>query len=302
MTPSPDQNTAQDLYAWDIAAWGGPPSLDHASRTREDARLIERAWREPGARIICLDAAGRFNDDPLGRVITAADGDRPGAEDVFLGRFEGHPWFTRRDAGPHKTVLRSARLTPGEREVASTAQAILNWARSARRCVGCGGELVRTRGGFSAECSRCGRETFPRTDPAVICAVLDHDDRLFLAHQGAWERGRVSVLAGFVEAGETAEQAVHRETAEEANLRITALRYLGSQPWPMPRSLMLSFVARSDSSGQVDGRELSWGGWYSRSDVNRLAEGGALVLPPGASVGHHVIRAWLDGSLPTPEG
>lgn len=299
MTSSPD--LSRDPYAWDIAAWGGPPRLDHASSLREEDRSVERAWREPGARIVCLDEAGRFDDDPFGRPITADDGGSPRAEDVFLGRFEGHPWFARRDAGPYPALLRSARLTPGEREVASSAQAVLNWARTTRRCVSCGGELVRTRGGFSAECTRCGRETFPRTDPAVICAVLDHDDRLFLAHQGRWERGRVSVLAGFVEAGETAEQAVHREIAEEAGLRIAALRYLGSQPWPMPRSLMLSFVARSDSVGRVDGLELSWGGWYRRDEVNRLVDGGSLVLPPGASVGHRLIEAWLDGRLPLPE-
>ncbi len=99
----------------------------------------------------------------------------------------------------------------------------------------------------------------------------------------------------------TAEQAVHREIAEEAGLRIAALRYLGSQPWPMPRSLMLSFVARSDSVGRVDGLELSWGGWYRRDEVNRLVDGGSLVLPPGASVGHRLIEAWLDGRLPLPE-
>ncbi|SPF67259.1 NAD+ diphosphatase [Propionibacterium ruminifibrarum] len=302
MRLSQDLDAGRDPYMWDLAAWGGPPSLDHASGVREDAQLIEQAWREPGARLICLDDEGRFNDDPFGRPVTAADGDVPGDDDVFLGRFDGHPWFARRDAGPYTAVLRSARLTPGEREVASAAQAILNWVRTTRRCVRCGGELLRTRGGFAAVCSQCGYETFPRTDPAIICAVLDHDNRLFLAHQGTWEQGRVSVLAGFVEAGETVEQAVHREIAEEARLRIAALRYLGSQPWPMPRSLMLSFVARSDSPGRVDGQELSWGGWYTRTEVTRLTEAGSLVLPPGASVGHHLIRAWLEDRLPGPEG
>lgn len=301
MTSSQGRDADEDPFAWDIAAWGGPPNLDHASEAREDPALVDAAWREPGARILCLDEAGRFEDEPFGRPLVAADGEWPGAEDVYLGRLEGHPWFARRDGASHSVVLRSARLSTGERELASSAQAVLNWTRSARRCASCGGELVRTRGGFSARCSRCGQETFPRTDPAVICAVLDPDDRLFLAHQGTWEPGRVSVLAGFVEAGETAEQAVHRETAEEAGLRIAALRYLGSQPWPMPRSLMLSFVARSDSSGRVDGQELSWGGWYGRDEVGRLVADGSLVLPPGASVGHRLIEAWLEHRLPGPE-
>ncbi|RLP11697.1 NAD(+) diphosphatase [Propionibacterium australiense] len=301
MRSSQGRGAVRDPYAWDLATSGGPPNLDHASEIRGDAQRIRQAWREPGARIVCLDDEGRFEDEPFGRPITPADGEEPGDDDVFLGRLEGHPWFARRDAGPYTAVLRNARLTPGEREVASAAQAILNWVRVTRRCVRCGGELVRTRGGFAAECAQCGHETFPRTDPAIICAVLDYDNRLFLAHQGSWERGRVSVLAGFVEAGETVEQAVHREIAEEARLRIASLRYLGSQPWPMPRSLMLSFVARSDSPGRVDGQELSWGGWYTRGEVNRLTGTGSLVLPPGASVGHHLIRAWLEDRLPGPE-
>lgn len=289
-------------FDWSLSGWDAPALLDHASELRHFPERLTHLWRSPDTRLLEVDTAGRFDPEPFGRPVTASDGADLTESTIFLGLLNGHAWFARNVADPRTTTLRQAHLDEGHRELASAALASLNWYRRSRHCVVCGGILRRTLGGFAAVCTSCGTETFPRTDPAIICAVLDSDDRIYLAHQSSWRDERVSVLAGFIEAGESVEQAVSREIGEEADLPLSALRYLGSQPWPLPRSLMLSFVARSDGPGQVDGEELAWGGWYSRDQLLKAVRLNELSLPPGESVGRRLINSWLEGVLPAPEG
>lgn len=306
---SPDQTPvptdSAGLISFDpadpMAVWAHQALLDHAALLRHDRTGLVALWQAPDARLLEVDPEGRIDVDPFGRPVSADDGPEPSESTIFVGLLDSVPWFAVRVDHACGTTVRQAVLTAGEREIASSAMAALNWYRRSRHCVLCGGDLVRTLGGFAAVCQRCGAETFPRTDPAIICAVLDHDDRLYLAHQASWEGGRVSVLAGFIEAGESAEQAVWREIAEEASLELETVRYVGSQPWPLPRSLMLSFVARSPGGGHVDGDELSWGQWYSREQLRAGVSTGELALPPGASVGRYLIDSWLKGVLPVPE-
>lgn len=274
--------------------------LDHAGVMRGAPEVLAKLWCTPGSRLLVIDQQGRFDPEPFGQPIPADAEPYPAEATVFLGLLRGVAWFARRGTGERACTVRESSLDPGQRQVAVAAIAVLNWYRNNQYCVVCGGQLTRTRGGYSAVCTNCGRETFPRTDPAVICGVRDPDNRLFLAHQATWPAHRVSILAGFIEAGESAEQAVHREIQEEASLRLTGLHYLGSQPWPMPRSLMFSYVATSNDAGQVDGDELAWGHWYTRDEVRRRVAGGQLELPAGSSVGHHIISLWLDGRLPEP--
>lgn len=279
-----------------MAPWDLPPLLQREQDT--DEHSIRRLWADPAARVVQVDAQSRFTLDPFG---SAPSGDWDSTI-AFLGRVGDVPWFARRveelDAGG---TIRDAALSDLQYQVVSAALAILNWSDSTRFCARCAGTLHRLNGGFAARCSNCGRDHFPRTDPAVIVAVLDPDDRIFLAHQESWAPGRASILAGFVEAGESAENAVHREVAEEAQLEVEACRFVGSQPWPFPRSLMLAYVARSRSAGQVDQVELEWGGWYSRDDVDQAEASGRLILPGPGSVAARVLAAWRAGTLPSPD-
>ncbi|AJQ90904.1 MULTISPECIES: NAD(+) diphosphatase [Propionibacterium] len=291
-----------ERVGWSLSGWDDPALLDHASELRHDPENLVRLWKSAGSQLLLVDQQGRFDIDPFGRALIDADGAVPTESTIFVGLLDGTAWFARRVDAALSTTMRHAPLSAGQREIASAALASLNWYRRSRHCVVCGGPLVRTLGGFAAVCRDCDTETFPRTDPAIICAVLDPGDRIYLAHQNSWLDGRVSVLAGFIEAGESVEQAVAREIGEEADLRLTAMRYLGSQPWPLPRSLMLSFVARSTGGGQVDGEELAWGGWYSREQVVSGLHDQQLTLPPGASVGRRLVNSWLQGTLPSPEG
>ncbi len=288
---SSDNLTPIDLHPWDL-----PPLLQRSAELRDDDAL-QRMWASSTSRLLLVDAQSRFLVDPFGSP-PVGDFDENVA---FLGIVEHVAWFARRvediDGG---ATIRDAKLSHMQQQLVSAALAVLNWVDGTRFCARCGGALRRTQGGFSAVCTLCDRAHFPRTDPAVIVAVLDERDRVFLAHQGSWPPGRASILAGFIEAGESAENAVYREVYEEAQLKVDSCRFLGSQPWPFPRSLMLCYVARSRSAGLVDGEELEWGGWYAPEDVEVAVADGSLILPGQGSVAGRVLDAWRAGTLPAP--
>lgn len=172
-----------------------------------------------------------------------------------------------------------------------------NWHRTHGFCGVCGHATRVTYAGSVRKCDHCGTEHYPRTDPAVIMAITDPDDRLLLARNASWPPNRASVLAGFVEPGETLEAAVARECAEEAGLRITSVRYLGSQPWPLPRSLMLGFTATvDDPSLHLDGAELDWAKWYSRAELKEAVNTGELLmLPSEISISRRLVNHWYGG-------
>ena len=282
----------------DPSIWGDRARLDHCSELRLEPEALVRLWARKDARVVDIDAHQHFRTDPLGEPAAGA----LGPDTVFLGTVDAQPWFARRSALIEDgDTLRSATLDAARTQVAMAGAAALNWASIARFCERCGGELERTQGGFAATCRSCQRQSFPRTDPAIIVAVLDTNDRLFLAHQTTWTSGRVSILAGFAEAGESVENAVHREVGEESQLRLSALRYLGSQPWPFPRSLMLGFCARGVGPGQVDGVELEWGEWFSRAALEARLDDGSLEISAVGSIARRLIDAWRVGSLPAPE-
>lgn len=282
----------------DLDPWDHPALLDHAGELRSDQEALRGLWADPGARVLELDSENRFLLDAFGRPTSGPLG--PGT--AFLGLAEGRAWFARRTAEPGLVTLREAALGPLQRQIVAAGAAILNWQELARHCEVCGNPLLLTLDGFSARCTHCERDRFPRTDPAVIVAVVDQADRLLLAHQRLWQAGRVSILAGFVEAGESAENAVHREVGEESSLQLSALRYLGSQPWPFPRSLMLGYVARAAGVPEVDGQELEWGRWFSREHLRAELEAGGVIIPGSGSIARRIIEAWRTRLLPAPEG
>jgi NAD+ diphosphatase len=186
--------------------------------------------------------------------------------------------------------------------VFTTAMAVLNWHRVGRFCAKCGAPVNVARGGWLSRCTGCGREEYPRTDPAVICLVHDevgvNGEYVLLARQPSWPKQRFSVLAGFVEAGESLEDCVVREIAEEVGLHVHDVRYLGNQPWPFPRSLMIGFTAVADRSAPLtlaDG-EIEEAHWVSRDRVRAaVAAGGAVDgfgLPGGISIARAMVEAW----------
>ena len=212
---------------------------------------------------------------------------------------------------PHRVSILAGFVEPGE----SAEQAV---AREVREETGIAVRGIRYVGsqpwpmpqslmlGFRAEagharhCPVDGSEHFPRIDPAVIMLVTDDEDRCLLAHNRMWPPRRVSILAGFVEAGESAEQAVAREVREETGVEVAEISYLGSQPWPMPQSLMLGFRAQAQPRQEirVDGTEIAEARWFSRTELGEAAATGEVLLPPPVSIAHQIIRTWYGGPLP----
>ncbi len=207
---------------------------------------------------------------------------------------DGEEWHDLRTVG--------ALLDDTSAGLYTTAVALVSWHRRAGFCGRCGSRTERVHAGWATHCTGCGREEYPRTDPAVICLV--HDDvgangaHVLLARQPIWPPERYSVLAGFVEAGESLEACVAREIAEEVGVEVTGIRYLGSQPWPFPRSVMIGFTAVAPSGAELrpaDG-EIEEARWVSRADLRAaLAAGGeieGLKLPGPTSIARLMLSGW----------
>ncbi len=281
--------------------WSSQSHLDRQVDQRQDYATLKSYWEGNGGKLIRIGPRGMFDRD---RMLSTTEGKFDPEQAIFLGLFDGEPYFAETDlqdiANP--SSVRDANL-PAPREVVTAATAILAWHESGNFCTNCGGQLINDLGGFSKTCTdpACGMQVFPRQDPAMIVAVQDHQDRLLLAHQRRWRPGYISILAGFLEAGESVEQAVFREVNEESGLKVSAVKYLGSQPWPFPSSLMLAFSARASGRLQVDHDELEYAHWYSVDELKQAAAEGTVVLPTAGSVASRVVAAWLEGNLPKPE-
>ncbi|GGE85345.1 NAD(+) diphosphatase [Mycetocola zhadangensis] len=197
-------------------------------------------------------------------------------------------WITFRSAAPL--------LSEPFSSLGIEAVALSNWHLSSGFCPRCGSATESESAGWARRCTQCNNQIFPRTDPAIIVLVLDDDDRLLLGSNILWPEGRYSLLAGFVEAGESLEQAVVREIHEESGLHVDTPQYLGSQAWPFPRSIMLGFSARvapeqNPAGIQPDGLEIVDLRWLSRDDLR--AEAGTLLLPGSTSIARALIEHWL---------
>ena len=176
------------------------------------------------------------------------------------------------------------------------ASALLSWNKNCRFCGTCGTLTRSDAGGYKRICTGCEKEHFPRTDPVTIMLVT-HGDTCLLARSARFPENMVSCLAGFVEPGETIEEAVRRETLEESGIRVGAVTYIASQPWPFPHSLMIGCMAEALNSDIVlEADELESGGWFTRTDVQAMIDDvhpeSAQVPPPG-SIAHYLIRQWV---------
>ena len=175
--------------------------------------------------------------------------------------------------------------------------AVANWHEINQHCPKCGTPTVIEQGGWVRRCFKDNNEIFPRTDPAIIVAITDQEDRILLGSQGTWEDNRWSILAGFVEAGESLEAAVVREMKEECGLEVFDVEYLYSQSWPFPQSLMLGFRAKADSSIEFlpDGEEIVKLRWFSRAEI--AAEAKSLLLPSDSTISRALIELWYGSAI-----
>ena len=186
-------------------------------------------------------------------------------------------------------------LSAQELELSLHATALSNWHQAHPRCPKCGGPTRVDLGGAARFCDADQSQHHPRTDSAVIVLIKDRADRILLGHQPVWPDGRFSTFAGFLEPGETFEQCVSREIFEESNITVSEIQYLGSQPWPFPASIMISFEAVTDNPevARGDGEEITEVKWFSRAELKAAAADGSLLLPPGISVARKMIERWL---------
>lgn len=274
--------------------------LDRVDHHRRSADWVANLWRADDAKLLKLDDRSRLTTNVGGSKLrmTKPFVEYDSQRHRLLGMLHGSPIFAVQaltEGEVHDFRDIGFQLTDNERDIAASAAAVANWHRAEPHCARCGGNTHVINGGFARHCDSCGAEHFPRTDPAVIVGVLDDADRLLLGGQPSWGN-RVSVLAGFVEVGESLEQAIHREIAEEADITIAETRYFGSQPWPFPRSLMVGFFARAASTAIcIDADELEHADWMSRDDVRAAVAADGLSLPGASSIASRMIAAWLDG-------
>ena len=199
--------------------------------------------------------------------------------------------------------LRNVASSLSDRDAGAFTEAlgIMNWHRSHTHCPRCGAATVVEMGGWVRRCPVQDIEIFPRTDPAIIVGIVDADDRILLGSNALWENNRYSLLAGFVEPGESLEAATIREVFEESGVRIVDPEYLGSQPWPFPASLMCGFLAHVDPATAEnallpDGEEILDVRWFSRADLVNPAT--APLLPGSASIARSIIEHWYGGPIP----
>jgi NAD+ diphosphatase len=279
----------------------------------DDGWLAER-WADPDTRVLVVSGTRvRPVDGGIGWVSPA---EAPDGLRVLLGQQEGRAWFAvivdaaiSKAAEPGEwTPLRGLLPHLAEGAVASAplvfhALGLAEWLFATRFCPRCGEPLEPRSSGHELACAN-GHTQFPRTDPAVIMVVASGEpgsaeERCLLGRQSVWPEGRYSTLAGFCEPGETLEDAVRREVAEEVGIEVGEVEYFGNQPWPLPASLMLGFIARATTTAvTVDAHEIEDARWFTRAEMRELAEAGTLVLPGGVSISRSLVEHWYGGPLP----
>jgi NAD+ diphosphatase len=281
--------------------------IDRADAIRSNPDRLADLRASLGARLLVLDGLDPVPGDEPGSLSWTSIANAPeGAEIVFLGLLDGKPRFA---AVPPPGGGRSRPLPPwrildliddASAALYAGARSVVDWHRRHRFCAACGAETILTKGGWQRDCTGCGANHFPRTDPVVIM-LAEHDDAVLIGRQAAWPEGRYSALAGFVEPGESIEDAVRRELFEEAGLVCGDVRYVASQPWPFPSSLMIGCIADAPGWDVVlDETELCDSLWVTRQDVlDSLAEapGARFAAAPPYAIAHSLLSRWANGLL-----
>jgi NAD+ diphosphatase len=289
-----------------IAFTGSP--LDRADNTRADPEALAALtnWR---ARLLLLDGLMPSMDERGGLAWGSLADAHEDAELVFLGLEHADSGVPRacfaavppagdaspRIANPALWQLMASLPAP-ELALYGGARSICDWHARHRFCSTCGGSTRIAKGGWQRNCEACGAQHFPRVDPVTIM-LIENDGRLMLGRGLGWPEGRFSTLAGFVEPGESIEEAVAREVLEESGLRVRDVAYVASQPWPFPSQLMLGCYGRTDDEEiTLDTTELAEGRWFTRDEVASAMAGDAsapFIAPPPHAIANHLMQWWL---------
>jgi NAD+ diphosphatase len=288
-----------------IAFAGGP--LDRADQVRADPERLAEIWADPRARIVVLEGL-----DPVpaegGLLETAIVGpDAQVVDHALLGlRPDGSPLFVsllpypaseQAPTFPARVWQLAAQLQAEELAIYGGARSLADWHHRHQFCAKCGQPTAPIKAGWARRCGACAAEHFPRTDPVVIM-LAEYDGKVLVGRNGRFPPRRFSALAGFVEPGETIEEAVRRELFEEAGIRVGRVDYLMSQPWPFPSQLMIACVAQAENDDlTLDTAEIVEAIWVSRADVVKAfaEDEDALFLPPsGIAVARHMLKLWLE--------
>jgi len=285
------------------------PYLDRRVEAREDPEWIAAAWADTGSLYVVSQGTAQLvgGDPPRAALLTRAEPlvrSAPAASLTLLGWFHGvrcvlinlprgrelePPAGTRFDELRPLTAL----LPADEAALLAYARALSVWRTRSAHCGVCGAPTAPTRGGHCLVCTNagCAEEFFPRIDPAIIVLVSD-GERALLGRQASWPPRRYSTIAGFVEPGESLEDAVGREVEEETGVIVSSARYESSQPWPFPSSLMLGFRAEAAAGSEVRvGGELEDARWFTRAQL----QAGEALAPPSHSISWRLICGWLEG-------
>ena len=283
-------------------AFAGSP-IDRADHLRGDPQALA-ARMDHSARLLRLDGLEPLVDSDGALVWGGLDEAGGDAELVFLGLLEGAACFApvpqKGSVSPASPRLWQAMAGLGGADLAiyGTARALVGWHARHRFCAQCGAPTVAAKGGWQRNCTsaECRAEHFPRTDPVTIMLV-EHEGRLLLGRQPRFPAKRFSALAGFVEPGETVEEAVCREVFEEAGIVARDVRYIASQPWPFPSSLMIGcYAVADDPTITIDANELEDARWFTRAEVAGAMAGeadAAFFAPPSTAIAHQLLKWWL---------
>ncbi|GLU46760.1 NAD(+) diphosphatase [Nocardiopsis ansamitocini] len=305
--------------------------LDLIGHRRTDSDWLGHAWADPRTRVLVLEGGDAkehgwpalmakqsqalvTTDDDQVRLVLRSPGDAPDGERYLLGQdAEDRVYFAVRaepgalsdaEPGTELSSLRTigALLDPRDSGMLTHAVALANWHAANAFCPRCGSTTRIGAGGHTRICETEGTEQFPRMDPAVIMLVhrvVDGVEQCLLAHNPVWPDRRYSVLAGFVEPGESLEHAVVREVAEEVGVVVDEPVYLGSQPWPFPRSLMFGYFARATgSTPRTDQDEIADVRWFTRGQLLAAVQSQEILLPSQVSIARQLIESWYGGTLP----
>jgi NAD+ diphosphatase len=278
-------------------------TLDRADHVRTNADLLHAAFGHSGASRLVLEGLEPVEADGL--LVTQAL--PPGAvlaDHALLGVDGDRPIFVTLDpAAPHAGLQSPAvwalagHLPPDQLALYGTARSLIDWHARHGFCSTCGSSTTPTKGGWQRSCGTCGAEHFPRVDPVTIM-LAEHQDRILLGRQARFPPGRYSALAGFVEPGETIEEGVARELWEEAGITVHSVRYVMSQPWPFPSSLMIACIAQADDDAlTLDRTEIEDAFWCDAAGVRAAlthAPDAPFQAPPPMAVAYHLLTHWLE--------